>query len=81
MESCVKHVKFVLFSLQPRTTNLLNGLSSCNAYNAKQLSAAWDVDQTCEYELLLFCVVLTFCLRDVILHCVSEKKGDLEFCQ
>jgi len=42
---------FVVFSLQPRTTSLLNGLSSCNAHNAKQLSAAWDVDHTCEYHL------------------------------
>jgi len=38
-----------MFSLQPRSTSLLNGLSSHNAYNARQLSAAWDTDHTCEY--------------------------------
>ena len=38
----------VLCSLQPRTTGLLNGLSSRNAHNAKQLSDAWDTDRTCE---------------------------------
>jgi len=45
-------VKFVLCSLQPRTTSLLNGLSSRSAHNARQLAAVWDVDKTCEYQLL-----------------------------
>jgi len=44
-------IKCVMFSLQPRTTSLLNGLSSHNAHNARQLSAVWDVDQTCKYYL------------------------------